>query len=105
MAPVPPVRSAAAVRARGCSRIATSSVTDQGRSRSYVEAKVHDVAVAHHVVLALDVELAVVAAARFTPEFDEIFPPDDLRLDEPLLEVGVNHACGLRCARPSRRGP
>src|SRR5205823_4991935 len=70
-----------------------------------VEAEMHDVAVAHHVLLAFDRELARVAALRFAAEAHEVLPPDDLRLDEALLEVGVDDAGRLRRARADHGRP
>src|SRR5437870_3088682 len=62
----------------------------------YVETDVEHVALADDVVTALDAEqaprLGLVPAARI----DQVLVPDDLRPDEPALEVGVDDAGGLR---------
>src|SRR6476646_2599104 len=63
---------------------------------SDVELEVDHVAVADDVVLALERELGVGAASGLRAELDQIFPPDDLGLDEAALEVGVDRARGLR---------
>src|SRR5438552_18825286 len=63
---------------------------------SHVEAEMRGVAVAHDVVLALDVQLGGGAAGGLGAELDEVLPPDDLGLDEAALEVGVDDAGGLR---------
>src|SRR3954463_8096267 len=60
----------------------TSSVT------SHVEAEVRGVAVAHHVILALDVQLGRRTAGGLGAELHQVLPPDDLGLDEAALEVG-----------------
>ena len=63
---------------------------------SDVEAELHHVAVGHHVVLALDAGLAGGARGGDGAGGDEVVERDDLGLDEALLEVGVDHAGGLR---------
>ena len=70
-----------------------------------VEAEVDDVPVPHHVLLAFDRELPRVAAFRFAAELHVVLPPDDLGLDEALLEVGVDDAGRLRRSRPLDRRP
>ena len=90
-----------------------------------VEAKVHHVAVAHDVVLALDGNLAGLAALCLAAVAYEIVPPDDLGTDEPFLEIGVDLtgrarrggspgdrpsvnfgvSCGEKCDEPSRSYP
>ena len=44
-------------------------------------------------------ELPGLAALRLAAELHEVLPPDDLGLDEALLEVGVDDARGLRGLR------
>src|SRR5438876_1082701 len=61
---------------------------------SHVEAEMRGVAVAHDVVLALDVQLGGGAAGGLGAELDQVLPPDDLGLDEAALEVGVDGAGG-----------
>ena len=65
------------------------------RAASDVELEVDHVAVADDVVLAFQVQLGVGAAGGRGAEADEIFPPDDLGLDEAAREVGVDGAGGL----------
>src|ERR1700712_3766870 len=61
---------------------------------SHVEAELHHVAVLHHVVLALHTHLAGRAGGVHRAGLDEVVEADDLGLDEALLEVGVDDACG-----------
>src|SRR5947199_10246823 len=74
---------------------------------SDVEAELDDVAVLHHVVLALDADLAPRTRLRHRSGVDEVVVGHDLRLDEPALEVGVDDArrLGRRPARADRPGP
>ena len=68
----------------------------------------HDVAVAHDVILAFEAELAGLARARLALAGDIILVGDRLGADEALLEIGVDDARRLRRARalrPSRRAP
>src|SRR4249919_1101720 len=60
-----------------------------------VEAELHHVAVLHDVLLALDAGLALAAGLGDRAALDEVAEGDDLRLDEALLEVGVDHTGGL----------
>ena len=48
------------------------------------------VAVAHHVVAALEAQRAAVAGAGVAAGVDERVPADDLGADEALLDVGVD---------------
>src|SRR5262245_40613977 len=70
-----------------------------------VEAEVDDVAVLDDVVLALDAELADLAAARLAAELDEVAPVDDLGADEAALDVGVDLARGARGRGAARDRP
>src|SRR5450755_4563297 len=72
---------------------------------SHVEAEVHHVAVAHHVVLALDGQLARLARSRLAAELHVVLPPDDLGLDEALLEVRMDDARGAGGLAPATDGP
>src|ERR1017187_5916285 len=72
---------------------------------SHVEPEVHHVAVADDVILAFDAEFAGVARLGLAAELHEVLPPDDLGLNEALLEVGVNHPRRLGRLGASRRGP
>src|SRR5215813_5351367 len=60
--------------------------------KSHVEAEMGDVAVAHDVVLAFDVQLGGGAAGGLGAELDQVLPPDDLGFDEAALEIGVDGA-------------
>src|SRR4051812_38773834 len=59
------------------------------------ELDVDDVAVAHHVVTALEPQRAAVPRAGEAAGRQERVPPDDLRADEALLDVGVDRAGGV----------
>src|ERR1700733_3190055 len=75
------------------------------RSGSHVKAEVHDVSVAHHVLLAFDPQLPEVAALGLAAEAHVVLPPDDLGLNEALLEVRVDDSRGLRRFGSSTRRP
>ena len=45
--------------------------------------------VLHHVVLALDAQLASPALARLAVQFTEILPPGDLGAEEAALEAAL----------------
>src|SRR6478672_10028941 len=62
----------------------------------HVEAELHDVAVGHDVVLALDADLAGGLGGVHVPRRDKVLEADDLGLDEAALEVGVDDARGHR---------
>src|SRR5690348_7393438 len=72
---------------------------------SDVETEMHHVAIAHDVVAPFNGLLARFAALRFAAELDEVFPPNHFSFDEAALEVGVNHAGGLRRRRAFAHGP
>src|SRR5687767_15777773 len=59
---------------------------------SHVEAEVDDVAVAHHVVLAFQPQLARLLRAQLALAGDEIVERGDLGADEAALEVGMDDA-------------
>ena len=61
-----------------------------------VKVEVHDVAIFHEVVFALHGHFTGLLAGHLTAELDEIRVFDDSRPDEAFLEIGVNHASGLR---------
>src|SRR3954468_21725702 len=91
-------------RARERTSSATSSEASTAPSRSNqatglldVEAELDDVAVLHHVVLALDAQLADVARLGPRAELEQLVPVHDLGLDEATLEVAVDDAGALRC--------
>jgi hypothetical protein len=71
---------------------------------THVEQEVHDVAVLDDVLLAFHAQLAGGLDARLAPELLEIRERVDLRADEALLEVGVDHAgcLGTERALPDR---
>ena len=58
------------------------------------------VAILHDVVLAFDASLAFGASLGDRAGVDEVLEADDLRLDELLLEVGVDDARSLRAFQP-----
>ncbi len=60
----------------------------------------HDVAVLHHVVLALGAHLPGVLGALLAPGGHEIVVGDDLGPDEALLEIRVDDARRLRMSWP-----
>src|SRR5688500_7081170 len=76
-------------------------------SMSNVEPELEDVTVDHLVVLALDAELAGLPRLHPRPELEQQVPVDALGLDEPALEVGVDHTGALRRlgAGPERPRP
>src|SRR5674476_958578 len=76
-------------------------------ARSHVEAELHDVTIGHDVVLAFDPDLAGGLRRSYGARRDQIIEGDDLSLDEPTLEVGVDHAgrLGRRPALVDRPGP
>src|SRR5688572_1506196 len=64
-----------------------------------VEAEVDHVAVAHGVVLALEAELAGLLGAELAAVRYEVVIGSDFRANEPALEIGMDHAGGLRRGR------
>src|SRR3954454_19497566 len=67
--------------------------------------EMHDVAVGDHVILALKPQLAAVARAGFAAERDVIVISDGLGADEAALEIGMDHARGLRRLSTVGDGP
>src|SRR5689334_17279746 len=65
----------------------------------------HDVAVLHHVVLALETQLPGLSALGFAAEPDEVVEGDDFRADEPALDVAVDAPGGLARGRPATDRP
>src|SRR4051794_6463339 len=74
-------------------------------SQSDVEAELHDVAVGHDVVLALDPHPTAGLRLCHRPGLHQLVEADDLGLDEPTLEVGVDDARGLRGGGADRDRP
>ena len=70
----------------------------------YVEAEVHDVAVLHHVFLALDRKLACLAHGALASEGHIVVVLYHLGTDKALFEIGVDNAC-LLYTSPSPRDP
>mgnify|MGYP001377253430 CR=1 FL=1 len=64
-----------------------------------------DVAVLHHVFLALDAQLARFLDRLLALVLLKVLDGVDLRSDEAPFEVGVNHARGLRRGGPDGNGP
>src|SRR5690349_11914815 len=89
------------------SRSSLSFLVHSGASRARLgrEAEMEDVAVLHHVVLAFEPELAGVARAGLARQRHVVVIGDGLGADEALLEIGVDHACGLRRACALGHGP
>src|SRR5260370_10770754 len=79
-------------------------VCDQ-RMASDGEAEIHDVAVVHHVLLALYAQLPLVACLGLAADCDEVLVVNDFRPDEPALEVAVDSAGGARCSVAAPDGP
>src|ERR1700722_6072030 len=71
-----------------------------------VEAKMHDIAFAHDVLLALEAQAPRLARAGFAAIVDVILERDDLGANEAAFEISVDHAGGLRrgAARAHRPG-
>src|SRR5580704_17842897 len=76
--------------------IPISASGERQPAASDVEPKVHHVALAHDVLLALEPQPARLFGADLAFVRHEILVTDDLGADEPVLEVGVNDARGLR---------
>src|SRR5476649_1037371 len=72
-----------------------------------VEAEMHDVTLAHNVHLTLEPQPPGLAGAGFATVVEVIVECDHLGANEAALEIGVNHAGGLRCgaADAHRPGP
>src|SRR5690606_33280445 len=74
-------------------------------SASDVEPEMHHVSLLDDVLLAFETELARLLCALLAFVGDEVLVSDDLGANEPLLEVGVDHAGGLRRRRADADGP
>src|SRR5882672_3074058 len=70
-----------------------------------VEAEMDHVAVAHHVVLALEAQLPRLPGALLAAVRDEIIVRRHLGANETALEIGVDHAGRLRRRCAGRDGP
>src|SRR5579864_331322 len=81
--------------------------SSRSRQGSDIEPEEADVAVLHHVVLALQPYLATFAGDSVGAGGLEVGEGHDLGLDESPLEVGVDDTRGLRGggAAPHRPGP
>src|ERR1019366_3699128 len=75
-------------------------------SASVAEAELHDVAVTHDVVLALHARLSGRPCRHHRLRFEQILEAHHFGLDEPLLEVGMDHtgSFGGRVADVDRPG-
>src|SRR5699024_4986439 len=82
---------------------ASAAVVDQ--YFLHVEAKLHHVPVAHHVLLALHAYLTARLGLRHGPSVHQLVEGDDLGLDEAAFEVGVDDAGGLRGGGARGGGP
>src|SRR5687767_14458028 len=93
----------AAISARTCRAMFTLSKPKPARSD--VEPEMHDVGLADDVFLALEAQLARLARTGFPLVRDVVVERDGFGADEAALEVGVDHARGLRRRRPGAHGP
>src|ERR1700694_3214602 len=77
------------------------------RQASDIEAKETDGAIFHHVVASVEAHFAPFPSRGVGSSRDEVVVGDDLRLDEPTLDVAVDHAGGLGGLRAlaNRPGP
>src|ERR1700722_20753555 len=71
----------------------------------FSEAELDDVAVAHHVVLALNARLARGPRRGDRASRHEVIEGHDLGLDEAALKIGVDDAGGLGGGGPGRDRP
>jgi hypothetical protein len=71
----------------------------------YLVTELDDVAILHDVLLALDARPTLGTSLGYRTGLDEVVEADDLRLDEALLEVGVDDARRLRRLGTLRNGP
>src|SRR3569833_3317988 len=78
---------------------------EKGIGRLDVEAEVDHVTVLHDVVLAFQPPLAGLFGLLLAATGDEVVIRDDLGADEAALEIGVDHAGGLRRGGADRDGP
>src|SRR5207244_2121427 len=74
-------------------------------TRSCREAEVDDVAILHDVVLALEADLAVIAARGHRSARHQRIVADDFGADEAARDVAVDFACGELRGRPARDRP
>src|SRR6185437_12548716 len=72
---------------------------------SHIETEVKNVAVLDDVIGAFQTHLAGILRALLAAAGDEVLISDGLGPDEALLEIGVDHACGLRRLRAVPHGP
>src|SRR5258706_1140868 len=85
--------------------VATPYWTSPMRAPSDVEAEVDHVAIAHHVVLALEAQFACLLGALLAAVRDEVVVAGDLGADEAALEIGVDHPPALRRGRAGADRP
>src|SRR3569832_2462182 len=78
---------------------------EKGIGRLDVEAEVDHVTVLHDVVLAFQPPLAGLFGLLLAAAGDEVVIRDDLGADEAALEIGVDHAGGLRCGGAEQKKP
>src|SRR4051794_29413158 len=67
--------------------------------------EMHDVAIRDGIVLSFQAHLAGIARAALAAERHIVIVGDGLGADEPALEVGMNHGCGLRRLSAAGDGP
>src|SRR5947209_8540872 len=95
-------RASCAPRSRRIRCRVASPVTTRA---SHVEQKVHDVAVLDDVLLAFHPQLTGGLDRGLVVVSLEVLDGVDLRADEALLEVGMDHTRRLRCGRTLADGP
>src|SRR5258708_13430239 len=85
--------------------VATPYWTSPMRAPSDVDPEVDHVAIAHHVLLALEAQFACLLGALLAAVRDEVVVGGDLGADEAALEIGVDHPGSLRRGRAGADRP
>src|SRR2546426_7851101 len=75
------------------------------RQPSDVEAEERAIAILHHIVAAFEPHLTAFPSGGVGPRRDEVIVGDDLRLDEPTLDVAVDDARGFGRPGPLAKRP
>src|SRR5258706_6993420 len=103
------IRPCCPIRKRPCLPFGAGLGGRRGEERasgpSDVEAEVHHVAVLHDVVLSLEAHLARLLGLRFPAQAHVVVVRDHLGANEALLEIGMDHARGLRRGGALPHGP
>src|SRR6185503_2144507 len=71
----------------------------------HIEPEMHNVSILNNVLFSFQLQLALLAATRFAPEFHQILEASDLRSDESALDVRVNNARRLMRGRAALDRP